>query len=37
LVEKGAGKILEKINVEKQWAAKKQLEELKKKKAEAAS
>jgi hydroxymethylbilane synthase len=30
LIEKGAGKILEKINVEKVWAAKKQLEELKK-------
>lgn len=29
LVEKGADKILAKINVEKQWAAKKQLEELK--------
>ncbi|CAN9478617.1 unnamed protein product [Alternaria alternata] len=29
LIEKGADKILEKINVEKQWAAKKQLEELK--------
>jgi hydroxymethylbilane synthase len=29
LVEKGASKILEKIKVEKQWAAKKQLEELK--------
>jgi hydroxymethylbilane synthase len=28
LIEKGADKILEKINVEKQWAAKKQLEEL---------
>lgn len=28
LVEKGAGKILEKINVEKQWAAKKQLQDL---------
>ena len=28
LVEKGADKILKKINVEKQWAAKKQLEEL---------
>jgi hydroxymethylbilane synthase len=28
LVEKGADKILEKISVEKQWAAKKQLEEL---------
>jgi hydroxymethylbilane synthase len=29
LIEKGADKILEKINVEKQWAAKKQLEEMK--------
>jgi hydroxymethylbilane synthase len=29
LIEKGADKILAKINVEKQWAAKKQLEELK--------
>ncbi|RAR03592.1 porphobilinogen deaminase [Stemphylium lycopersici] len=29
LIEKGADKILKKINVEKQWAAKKQLEELK--------
>lgn len=29
LVEKGAAKILEKIKIEKQWAAKKQLEELK--------
>ncbi|RMZ71330.1 porphobilinogen deaminase [Pyrenophora seminiperda CCB06] len=29
LVEKGADKILEKINVEKQWAARKRLEELK--------
>ncbi|KAH7083878.1 porphobilinogen deaminase, dipyromethane cofactor binding domain-containing protein [Paraphoma chrysanthemicola] len=29
LIEKGASKILEKIKVEKQWAAKKQLEELK--------
>lgn len=29
LVEKGADKILEKIKVEKQWAAKKQLEEMK--------
>jgi hydroxymethylbilane synthase len=29
LVEKGADKILQKIKVEKQWAAKKQLEELK--------
>ena len=29
LIEKGADKILEKINVEKQWAAKKQLEQLK--------
>ncbi|KAF1921308.1 porphobilinogen deaminase, dipyromethane cofactor binding domain-containing protein [Ampelomyces quisqualis] len=28
LIEKGADKILAKINVEKQWAAKKQLEEL---------
>ncbi|KAF2851516.1 porphobilinogen deaminase [Plenodomus tracheiphilus IPT5] len=28
LIEKGADKILKKINVEKQWAAKKQLEEL---------
>jgi hydroxymethylbilane synthase len=28
LMEKGADKILKKINVEKQWAAKKQLEEL---------
>lgn len=28
LIEKGAGKILEKINVEKQWAAKKKLEEM---------
>ncbi|KAK1913341.1 hypothetical protein P3342_005277 [Pyrenophora teres f. teres] len=33
LIEKGADKILEKINVEKQWAAKKQLEELKAKSA----
>jgi hydroxymethylbilane synthase len=37
LLEKGAGKILEKINVEKQWAAKKQLEEFKKRKAETGS
>ncbi|OAL05237.1 porphobilinogen deaminase [Phaeosphaeriaceae sp. SRC1lsM3a] len=29
LIEKGAGKILAKIKVEKQWAAKKQLEDLK--------
>jgi hydroxymethylbilane synthase len=29
LIERGADKILKKINVEKQWAAKKQLEELK--------
>lgn len=29
LIEKGADKILKKINVEKQWAAKRQLEELK--------
>jgi hydroxymethylbilane synthase len=29
LIEKGADKILEKINVEKKWAAKKQLEEMK--------
>ena len=29
LVDKGADKILEKINVEKQWAAKKKLEEMK--------
>ncbi|EAT82527.1 hydroxymethylbilane synthase [Parastagonospora nodorum] len=29
LIEKGADQILKKINVEKQWAAKKQLEELK--------
>jgi hydroxymethylbilane synthase len=29
LIEKGADKILEKINVEKMWAAKKQLEEVK--------
>lgn len=29
LIEKGADKILQKISVEKQWAAKKQLEELK--------
>ena len=29
LIEKGADKILKKISVEKQWAAKKQLEELK--------
>ncbi|KAF1999838.1 porphobilinogen deaminase [Amniculicola lignicola CBS 123094] len=29
LVEKGADKILEKISIEKQWAAKKQLEQLK--------
>lgn len=29
LIEKGADKILEKIKVEKQWAAKKQLEEMK--------
>lgn len=28
LIERGAGKILEKINVEKQWAARKQLEEM---------
>ena len=28
LIEKGASKILEKINVEKQWAAKKKLEEM---------
>jgi hydroxymethylbilane synthase len=35
LVEKGAGKILEKINIEKQWVAKKQLEELKTKSASA--
>lgn len=33
LIEKGADKILEKINVEKQWTAKKQLEELKAKSA----
>lgn len=30
LIERGAGKILEKINVEKQWAARKQLEEMRK-------
>ena len=29
LIDKGADKILKKINVEKQWAAKKQLEEMK--------
>jgi len=30
LIEKGAGEILQKINVEKKWAAKKQLEEVEK-------
>lgn len=37
LIEKGANKILEKIKVEKQWAAKKQLEELKAESAPATS